>query len=181
MGKVQWRAVFGPVLQVAFISTDQQALAFLPEVILAIPIRDGRQTAIHRVDLGDGFSNEILMLGRLQWQGDPGHCRDFTPPKPGSVHHPIGVDLALGCPHDPSAIRLLFSACDRGETMNFGAVLTGTSGISVGDARGVDVAAGFFEHDAADAVEVHQGVQRFGFGPADFVKLQTIIPRLGLL
>ena len=62
--------------------------------------------------------------------------------------------------------------------MNLGAARLRARGIGVRHARRIDAAAGGLEHDAADAREVHELVQPFGFVAADLVELHPVEPRL---
>ena len=66
MGKIKRRALFRPEFHVLLISTDEQALPLLAQIIFTIAIRDRRQATIGGFNLCDAFSHEILMLCRLQ-------------------------------------------------------------------------------------------------------------------
>ena len=63
--------------------------------------------------------------------------------------------------------------------MDLGPLLACACGVGGGHARGVHIAAVGFIHDAADAVEVHQRVQRLGLGATDLVKVHAVKFRLG--
>jgi hypothetical protein len=83
--------------------------------------------------------------------------------------------------HDPGAVRLLLGARDRGEAMDLRPPLPRTHGIGIGHARRVHIAAIGLEHDAADAVEIHQRMQPLRLVAADLVEIHPVAPRLGLL
>ena len=112
MGEIERRAVFRPEFHVLFIGTDQQPLAFLPQIIFAISIGDRGQAPIHLIDLVNGLGHEILVFGRLQRQFDSRQCSHFTAPEARRVDHPLGFDIALGGFDRPGAVRFLDRACD---------------------------------------------------------------------
>ena len=121
------------------------------------------------------------MLGGLQRQLDPGHGGHLAAPEAGCIDHPPRPDVTVGRAHDPAAVGLLLGAGDRREAVDFRAALACSRGIGMGHARRVDIAARGFEHDAADAVEIHQRVQAFGLVTAHLVEVQPVIFRLGSL
>ena len=172
-------AVLGPEPQVLFICPDKQTLALLAQVIFAIAVRNRRQPPVHARDLCNGFGHEILVLCRLQWQLDTGQCCDLASPQSGGVHDPPGRNITLCCAHDPRAVGLLFGACDRAKPDDLSPVLPRARRIGIGHARGVHIAARWFIHDAADAIKIHQRMQRFGLGPADLMKIQAVILGFG--
>ncbi len=181
MAELLRRAVLGPETHVLFVGTDQQALALLAQVILAVAVRDGRQAPVEACDLGDGLGHEILVFRRQQRQCDAGQRGHLAPPEACGVDHPSGVDIALLRAHDPRAVGLLFGARDGAKADDLSAVLARARGIGVGDARRIDVAAVLLVHDAADAVVIDQRMQRLGLRAVDLAKGQPVVFRLGRL
>ena len=174
MGKIQRRAVFGPKPHIALVGANQQAFALLAQVIFAVAIRHRWQAAIQPLDLGDGLGHEILVFGGLQGQRDARQRSHLAPPKTGCVDHPRRGDIALWRAHDPCAIGLGLGGCNGGKAMNFSPTLARAHGIGIGHTAGVNIAAFGFEHDAADAIVIHQRVQLFGLVAGDFVKIHPV-------
>ena len=175
------RAVLGPEPHVAFIGADQQALALLPQVVFAVAVGDGGQAAIHRGDLRDGLGHEILMLRRHQRQVDPGEPRHLARPEARRVHHPTGADRPARGFDDPRPVGLRHRRRHRREAVDLRAPRPRPRRIGHRHARRIDIAALRFVHDAADAVEIHQGMQPLCLIPADLVKIHLVIARLGRL
>ena len=181
MTKPLRRALFGPKPQVFFISADQKALAFLAQIIFTIPIRHRWQPAIHFGNVRNRLCHKILMFCWLQRQSQTGKCRNFAPPQPSGIDHPVGLNIPLRRLHDPAAIQLLFCRCHRGKSINLSAFLTCPRRIGIGDPGWIHITAVGLPHDAANAVIIDQWVQTFSFVPADFVKIHAIQLGLGRL
>ena len=174
-------AVFGPVASILFISADQQPLAFLTQVVLAVAIGDQRQAKIERLDLGDGFGDEILVLERHQRQLDTRHCRHFARPQSGRIDDHVGANRALVGFHLPAAVGARTSRDHGREAMHFRTALARAPGVGMGHAGRIDIAAIGLVHDAANAVEIGQWMHAFGLGARQFVELDLEILRLGRL
>ena len=71
------RPVLGPEPHVALVGTDQKTLALLPQVVLPVAVRDRRQAAVERRDLGNGLGHEILVFCRKKWQAQTRHRPHF--------------------------------------------------------------------------------------------------------
>ena len=174
MGKIGGRAGFGPKPDITFIRADQQALAFLAQVVFAIAVADRWQAAVKRGDLCHGFGDEILVFCGLQGQVDPGHGGDFAAPQTGRVDDPFGMDIAPRGADDPAAIGLRLCPRDGGEAVDLRAPLPRACGIGLGHARGIDIAAIGFEHHAADAGKVDHRVQRLRLLQGQGVKVHPV-------
>ena len=181
MAEIERCSLLGPELHLFLIGADQQAVAFLAEVIFAVAVGDRGKAASQRRHLVDRLGDEILVLGRLQRQAEPGHRRHFAAPQAGSIHHPFRVDIALFGAYDPAAIGLRLGSGDRAETLDLGAKQARAGGIGVGDARRVDIAAIGLEHDAAHIVELRQRMKFLRLLAADLVEPEAVEFGLRLL
>ena len=181
MGEIEWRAIFGPEPHVFFIGTNEETVAFLPEIILAIPISNRRQTAAKVGDFIYRFGDKILVLCRLQRQGQPRQRRHFTAPEARCIHNPLRMNIALFGTHDPRAIRLLVRPDHGAKPFNRRPHRTRARRIGHGHARRVHIAAFGFKHNAAHVIELRKRMQFFGLFTADLIEVQPIIFRLRFL
>ena len=85
------------------------------------------------------------------------------------------MDITLWRANNPAAIGLWLCARHRRKPVDLSAALTGASRISMGDTRGIHIAARLFEHDAADTVKIHQRMQAFGSIAGDLMEMQPVI------
>ena len=174
MAKTGGGFAFGPETHITLISANQKAFALLAQIIFAVAVRDRGQTAIHCVNLGNGFGDEILVLGGLQGQFKPCKPRHFAAPKTRGIDHPLGFDVPLGGAHDPAAIGLRFGGCYRSKAVNFRAVLARTGRISSGHTRGIDITAFRFPHNSANAIKINQRMQLFRFRARHLGKIHPV-------
>ena len=171
MGEVQRCAVLGPEPHVTLVSTNQQTVALLAEVVLAVAVGDRGQASAQRLDLWNALSDEILMLGGLQRQRQARQSSDLSAPKPRCVHHPLGMNVTLGRADDPGAVGLLLGPDDGAKAFNAGAHGPCACGIGMGHARWIDVTAVGLKHDTAHIVELGQWVQFFRALAANLVEV----------
>ena len=75
-----------------FEQTHQHAVALGPVVAVAVGVLDHRQVVSHA---GDGVGDQVVVLGRLQWDADAVALTELAGPHAGGVDHDLGLDAAL--------------------------------------------------------------------------------------
>ena len=100
-------AVRTPVPRVAFVDTQQRALAERLQVGEALEVGDGHELAAERGEHRHVVGDEVMVRHRHHRQFDAGHASDAPRPKTRRVHHVLGDDAALFGDHVPVAVGSL--------------------------------------------------------------------------
>ena len=123
----------------------------------------------HINDHRDLFCHDILVLHRVQWEIDTGHCAHFTRPQAPSIYHMFRVDRALVRNHIPCAICTLVGFLNHRMRFNRRATHAGRFCIGMGGARGVQMPIKGIIKPTNDALNIgHRGDLLDLFGAHNF-------------
>ena len=178
VAEIHRRAVHRPRRTDRFVGAEQQALAFLAEVDVALVIDTGRQLLVARGDLGNGLGDQVMVLHRLHRQVQAGQMADFARPQAAGVDDVLGVDRALVGDHVPAAVGALVGFDHAGVGVVAAAELLRRLGVGIGHAGRIDVAVERVPQRGDVALRIDQRVQLGNFLERDEFLVQPHVARL---
>ena len=144
---------------VPFIGSEEQAVAFLPQVVADIRIAHQRQSCRAALDqLGDVLRDQVLVRHRHDRQVRAHHRRDLRAAIAGRVDHPLRADRSLVGMDQPLARRRPLDRRYAGVPIDLRAVVAGTLGERLGHLRGIDVAVVGIVQAGLETVRNHERV-----------------------
>ncbi len=163
------------------IGSQQQALALLARIGVALVIDSDGDLLAMGFDLGDCLGDQVVMLHGLYGKRQPRQQSHFPCPEAGGIDHDLGLDRAAGGDHIPAAIGAGVGLGDRGSQMDGGAIMLGRFGIGMSDAGGIDMAIHRLKQRPQIFGRVDEGVERACLLQADELRIEPHIAGLGAL
>jgi hypothetical protein len=183
VAEVHGRAGHLPGRRARLVGPQQHALAFLPEVHVALVVDAGGQTHVRPPldDLRDRLGDQVVVLHGLHGQLQAGHVPDLAGPEAAGVDHHLGVDRAGLGHHVPGAVRPLVGLEDGRVGVIGGAVVARRLGVGVGDAGGIDVAVERVPEGGDIAAGVDQRMAPLNLLERDELLVEAHVTGLGAL
>ncbi len=165
-----------PRLRVGFVAAHDQPADLLFEIGPSVGVADRGGVGGQARDF---LGYDVLMLDRLQGDGDPGHCAHLPRPLAGAVDDLVALDRAL-IRHDPGdPVGVHREARHADAFVKPGPVHPRALGEALGDVRGTGLAVGRQPRRADQVGCVHQGPHRLCLGGPDQVHVHAEGPRGG--
>ena len=162
-------AIHSPRAAGLFVKPDAQPAPFLPQIAFACGVHDMRVFAAQFINFGNILGHKILMFHRMQREIDAGHFADFACPKPGGVHHMLGVNCAFVRHHIPCAVRALIGLAHHTMRLDNRPTHPGCLGIGVGRAGGVQMPIERVIQGADNPIQIGDRADR-----ANFIRPQNL-------
>ena len=140
IGKRWADPVHTPGLAPLFIEPHQQAVLFLPGIVIRDRAAQQRHPVACLNNCGDVFGHKILVLHGGHRMVHPHHRAHFVHPVAAGVHDDIGVDVALRRLNRPSVIRMLGKPRHCRVTVHLRTCLARVKRQRLAELRGVNIA-----------------------------------------
>ncbi len=168
-----------PRLGSLLVSAEQDAVALLPRIDLALEVDDADHLpagcVVEFLDLRHRFRQQVHVFHRQQRQFQPDHAADLARPQPAAIHDMLRLHGALLGHHIPRAVRLLGELDHAIAKHDFCAEFACGLRIGMCRAGGVEMALDGIPHRADEVGLVHQREHRLGFGRRNEFRLHAKI------